>query len=77
MKQVTERVSAFRDRMDRTAEKMAAFQAKLFLNVFYVTVVPVAHLWLRLTGNLHHRTTGYFQDTDKHAATIDRHGKQH
>ncbi|MDY6768930.1 MAG: hypothetical protein SVW02_02370 [Candidatus Nanohaloarchaea archaeon] len=77
MKQVKERISAFRDRMDRTAEKMAAFQAKLFLNLFYVTVVPLAHAWLRVTGNIHHRTTGYFQETDKHAAEIERHQKQH
>lgn len=77
MMQVRETVSAFRERMDGFAQRMAAFQTKLFLNLFYVLVVPIAHAYLRLTGNLHHRTTGYFRQADKHPATIERHRKQH
>ncbi|MDY6769195.1 MAG: hypothetical protein SVW02_03765 [Candidatus Nanohaloarchaea archaeon] len=71
------RISDIRDRMDRAAERMAAFQARLFLNLFYLTVVPVAHGWLRVTGSLHHRSTGYFTEADKHERTLDRHRKQH
>lgn len=71
-----EATARFRKRMDRFAEWMARKQTALFLNVFYVLVVPVAHAWLRLRGQLHHETTGFFREVTKHSELGD-HRKQY
>lgn len=46
---------------DRMAQKMAAVQSKIFLTLFYFTMVPTAYIYMRLTGQILHRETGYFQ----------------
>lgn len=48
--------------MDRFADKMAKLQTGLFLNLFYVTAVPIAAIYLRLTRRLHHKREGYFSE---------------
>lgn len=68
---------SIQQRMDAFAEKMAAFQTRLFLNTFYVLIMPFAHVYLRVTGNLHHETTGFFQEPEHHTNDIEQHRKQY
>lgn len=70
-----EKYRKFRDRMDAFAYKMGEKQAKLFLNIFYLSVVPVAHAYLKLTKRLHHENTGHFITTSKEN-NVERHQKQ-
>lgn len=55
------RIADLRERMDAAAERIAKVQAGLFLNLFYILFVPVAYVYLRVRGRLHHRVTGYFE----------------
>lgn len=70
-------IGRIRDRMDHAAERMAAFQTKLFLNLFYVLVVPFAHVWLRITRRLHHENTGFFQETGGKSTDLEDYLQQH
>ncbi|MDY6789408.1 MAG: hypothetical protein SVV03_05615 [Candidatus Nanohaloarchaea archaeon] len=66
-----------KEKMDAFAQKFAKFQTKLFLNLFYFLFAPVANLYLKVTGNIHHEKTGYFQKPANKSNSLDRHLKQY
>lgn len=62
--------------MDAFADRMAKFQTTLFLNLFYVTAVPVAAVYLRLTKRLYHKREGYFTEQKSSTNSLDKLKKQ-
>lgn len=64
-------------KMDAFAERMAAVQTKIFLNLFYVLMAPFAYVYLHMTGNKFHDVTGHFQDAKHKHNELDRHKKQY
>lgn len=73
---ITKKYRQIKPKLEATAVKIGEIQAKVFLTLFYYTIVPVAFLYLKAMNKIHHEQTGYFKDMRENQNKIERHKKQ-
>jgi hypothetical protein len=73
---IREKYRKLKPRLEATAHKIGDIQAKIFLTLFYYTVVPIVFLYLKSMDRIHHEQTGYFRTERENQNEIERHRKQ-
>lgn len=57
--------------LDRTAHKIGEIQAKIFLTLFYYSIVPLGFAYLTLSKEIHHEHTGYFKEVPENHKDLE------
>ena len=71
-----EKYRKIKPRLDRTAHKIGEVQAKIFLTLFYYTMVPLGFAYLTLSKEIHHEHTGYFKEVIENQKDLESLRKQ-
>ena len=73
---IRKKYAEIKPKLDRAAYKIGETQAKIFLTIFYYTIVPIAFSYLKISKEIHHKKTGHFKQSTENHNKLQEHKKQ-